>query len=107
MYTTDKRLYVNKTMTRIVPEDSEEAAFLFAAAGDSIKDEDARRLGLLGPAVKVKAAEPESKQGVADVVARAVDGDGAGESTATVTEDDIAPQPDLDTRIAPAPRARR
>lgn len=57
-YRTTERLYVNADRSRIVPEDSSEAAFLLAAAGKEISAEDAEKYGLVG---KKAAAKPADK----------------------------------------------
>jgi hypothetical protein len=54
----DKHYYVNARRTRIVDRDDPEAAFLLAAAGEDISNEDVRRYGLDKPK---KKAEPETK----------------------------------------------
>lgn len=66
-YKTEKRLYVNADRSKIVEEDSEEAAFLLAGAGHELSDEDATRYGLTeakakAPAEnKAKTAAPANK----------------------------------------------
>jgi cell division septation protein DedD len=45
-YTSDKRLYLNRDQTAIVPEDSAEAASLLVAEGGQISDELAAKYGL-------------------------------------------------------------
>lgn len=66
MYTHegDEILYVNKDRTKVVPEDSPEAAFVLVGPGGQIPDEDAERLGL-------------SKQGDAEAKAQAPAGNKA------------------------------
>ena len=51
------RIYTNADGTKVVPEDSPEAAQLLGIAGDTIPEEKARALGL----DKAKATEPEPK----------------------------------------------
>ena len=45
-YTAPKNLYVNASKDKIVEEGSEEAAYLLAAEGTVVPDEEAKRLGL-------------------------------------------------------------
>lgn len=52
---TKERIYTNADRTKVVPEDSPEAAFMYAAPGDRIPMEMAKRLGLVKP--KRKAAK--------------------------------------------------
>lgn len=74
MYRTDRRLYFTSDKARVVEHGEPEAAFLMAAAGHEISDEDAERFGLkerLGQEdkeVKVRSTktaivEPETRRG--------------------------------------------
>ncbi len=64
MYTAPGRIYVDSTRTKVVPESSEEAAYLLVPAGGSILMEEAIKFGLVEvevPEVKVeeeKSVEP-------------------------------------------------
>lgn len=63
-FKTDKRLYVNADRSKIVDEDSPDAAFLLAAAGHTVSDEDVKRYGLKAadaPQTKQVKAPPENK----------------------------------------------
>jgi hypothetical protein len=57
-FRSDKRLYVNADKSKVVDEDSPEAAYLLVGAGGSVSDEDAKKYGLKKQA---KAEEPEAK----------------------------------------------
>lgn len=48
MYRSDKRLYTTADGSRIVPEDSVDAAVLLVAEGGEIPDELAEKYGLTG-----------------------------------------------------------
>ena len=64
-FKSDKRLYVNADRSKIVEEDSPEAAYLLVGAGGQVSDEDAKKYGLKASrsAENKKADdEPESKQ---------------------------------------------
>lgn len=61
-FKSDKRLYVNADRSKIVEEDSPEAAYLLVGAGGQVSDEDAKKYGLKEPKPAAKAAEAESKQ---------------------------------------------
>lgn len=71
MFTLTERTYVNGDKSRVVPENSPEAAFLFGTPGMKISNEEARRLGLLADdaddepdaeAKQAAEASPEAKQ---------------------------------------------
>lgn len=61
-YTSDKRLHVNADRSKIVPENSEDAAYLLVAEGGELSDEEAAKYGL-GKKNETKAelAAPENK----------------------------------------------
>jgi hypothetical protein len=61
-FKSDKRLYVNADRSKIVEEDSPEAAYLLVGEGGQVSDEDAKKYGLKAPKAEAKAEEPESKQ---------------------------------------------
>ena len=69
MYTHegDEILYVNADRSKVVPEDSEEAAFVLVGPGGQIPDDEAERLGLTK-----RKARTADEAGAAD--AKAVDG---------------------------------
>lgn len=54
MYTHEGEdiLYVNKDRSKVVPEDSSEAAFVLVGPGGQIEDDEAERLGLNASAKK-------------------------------------------------------
>lgn len=54
-----ERLYLNRDKTRVVGEGDKEAAFLFAAVGQPITLDDARRFKLIEE--EVKGVEPETR----------------------------------------------
>lgn len=56
MYTVDRRLYVN-AKGKVVEEGDPSAAFLLAAPGHVLTDEEARRYGLLTPEPEAKAVD--------------------------------------------------
>jgi hypothetical protein len=66
-YMAQRRLYVNADRTKVVPEDSPEAAFLLAPEGDEVDDETAERLQLkrrkMEPEDKARKAENATKEG--------------------------------------------
>jgi hypothetical protein len=47
-YVSDKRIYVNRELTDIVPEDHPDGALLLVPEGGTLTDEDAARWGLSG-----------------------------------------------------------
>jgi hypothetical protein len=55
-YRATERLYQNKDKSALVPEDSPEASFLFAAPGTEVSEEDARKYGLLEEEEKAEEA---------------------------------------------------
>lgn len=62
MYTADKRLYVNADGTKVVDEDSPDAASLLIAEGGELSDEDAKKYGLKNTAEsKAEHAPSEDK----------------------------------------------
>jgi hypothetical protein len=66
MYIATRRLYVNRDYSKVVPEDSPEAAFLLATPGKQISMPLAKRLGLLDkpkpePEAKMVAGPPANK----------------------------------------------
>jgi enoyl-CoA hydratase/carnithine racemase len=61
MYIATQRLYVNRDYSKIVPENSPEAAFLLATPGKPIDTALARRLGLLDKPKPKPEPEPEAK----------------------------------------------
>lgn len=46
VYTSDKRLHVNADRTKVVPEDSEDAAYILVGEGGELSDEEAAKYGL-------------------------------------------------------------
>ena len=56
-YTADKRLYLNRDKSEIVEEDSPEAAFLLAAEGQEVSQEDVEKYGLLNSGQGTESAE--------------------------------------------------
>lgn len=58
MYIAKKRLYLNANKTRIVDENSPEAAFLLAAIGQELPDDVALRYGLLEAETTTSASAP-------------------------------------------------
>ena len=64
----DRRLYVDKDWTRLVPEGSAEAAFLLNAPGQEIEPELVKRLGLVevDGTVQQRSVVPDAP--LADVV---------------------------------------
>lgn len=62
-FRSDKRLYVNADKSKVVEEDSPEAAFLLVGEGGTVSDEDAKKYGLKAPQrTEVTEVESESKQ---------------------------------------------
>jgi hypothetical protein len=64
----ERRLFLTADQERVVEEGDPAAAFLFAAPGDDISDEDAEKYGLNAPAPKAptkEAPKPEDKQAAA------------------------------------------
>lgn len=68
MWTSDRRIYVDATRTRVVPEDSPEAAYLLVGVGGQIPEDEARRYGLIGekategpPHTKAVRGAPETR----------------------------------------------
>lgn len=63
MYRSDTRLYVNKDKSKLVPENSPEAAFVLCGEGGEIPLEVAAKYGLkpatVEPAVAPRSASPE------------------------------------------------
>lgn len=59
MWTSDRRIYVDAMRTRVVPEDSPEAAYLLVGAGGQIPEDEARRYGLIGD--KAVEGPPETR----------------------------------------------
>jgi hypothetical protein len=55
-YLVTERLFVNADKSKIVPEDSPEAAFLLATPGKRLSAQEAAKYGL-----KAKSAAPENK----------------------------------------------
>lgn len=70
MWTSNRRICVDATRTRVVPEDSPEAAFLLVGVGGQIPEEEARRYGLIGG--KATEEPPETKAVEGPPEARAV-----------------------------------
>lgn len=61
----EERLFLTADKDAVVPESDPRAAFLFAAPGDEISDEDAETFGLAKPKAKPAAKEadpPADKQ---------------------------------------------
>lgn len=56
-FVSDRRIYLNADKSAAVNEDSPDAAFLLAAEGGVVSDEDVKKYGLKAP----KADESESK----------------------------------------------
>ncbi len=52
-----ERSYVNADRTKVVSEDSPEAAFLLGLPGDEVPDAEAERLGLNKPKPKAKGKD--------------------------------------------------
>jgi hypothetical protein len=66
IYEGKEKLFLNADKDKLVKEDSPEAAFLFAAPGDEVDDDEAKRLGLSGkkqaePAANKAASKPATK----------------------------------------------
>ncbi len=67
MYIAKKRLYLNASKTRVVDENSPEAAFLLAGIGHELPDDVALRYGLLeaettSVATSVEAEPPREQE---------------------------------------------
>lgn len=69
-YKSDKRLYVNADRSKVVSEDSPEAAYLLVSEGGEIPEEEAKRYGLVKSSkmataeesgTKARSAPPENK----------------------------------------------
>lgn len=66
MYTAPGRIYVDSTRTKVVPESSEEAAYLLVPAGGSILMEEAIKFGLVEVKVEVPEVKVESEPEIDD-----------------------------------------
>jgi hypothetical protein len=63
-YKSDKRLYLNADRSKVVDEESADAAYLLVNAGGELTDAQAKQYGLStkAKAAADDAAEPETKQ---------------------------------------------
>lgn len=60
MWQSPARLYLDRTRSRVVPEDSPEAAFVLVGEHGEIPIAEATRLGLLDPPKPETVAKPET-----------------------------------------------
>ena len=67
--TTGKALYVNADKSRLVPEDSPEAAFVLVGENGTVSDEDAKKYGLGEHAEGFEAPAPAEGQPVPSTAA--------------------------------------
>jgi hypothetical protein len=63
MATLRERTYVNADRTRIVAEDSPDAAYLLGGEGDEVSDEDAKRYGIKAPKSEPEEGEAPKSRG--------------------------------------------
>lgn len=63
MWTADQRYYVNADKTTVVEEDAPDAAFLLVGEGGEIREDEARRLGLIGGKQQRSPANKQEPQG--------------------------------------------
>lgn len=59
VYVSDKRLHVNADKSKIVDENSEDAAYLLVAAGGELSDEEAAKYGLAKSQSKAEQSKAE------------------------------------------------
>lgn len=66
-FISDKRLYLNVDKSKVVAEDSPDAAFLLVGEGGEVSDEDAKTYGLKAPQrTEVTEVKPEAEAAEAE-----------------------------------------